>query len=1301
MAKSGFHHPEPFNFRKTEDWLKWVRRFERFRVISGIDGKEQKQQVDSLLYCMGDEAEDILTTFALTATQLQDYDEVRKCFDSYFVVRKNVIYERAKFNSRTQREGEPVETFVTALHVLVQTCEFGALREELIRDRIVVGILDGELSEEMQMMPELDLKKATDMARESEEIKKQQQDLRAVKGAEHHNIDDVRPRRRSKPNYSSLGFGKQQRLCPRCARQHEGDYCPATNARCFKCNSRGHFSAACGFLSSLIEIPGQENEEKHIYLDNISDEQEPPWFTYLTIAGTRVKFKIDSGADVSIISTTIFKGLKDKPQLSRCTARLFSPGGEVRVAGEFLASVGSENKDQPRLRVVVVSDDCARSNLLSRTAAVRLGLIQRPSNVAEIDDSLFGDCGRLKAPPVRIVLKENAIPYAIPVPRRVPFPLLPKVEKELKRMEAMDIIEPVTEPSDWCAPMVPVLKKTGDVRICVDLTKLNRAVKRERLFIPTLEDVLPQLKHARVFTKLDAASGFHQLELEEESRRLTTFITPAGRFRFKRLCFGITSAPEIFQREMSRVLMGLGGVVVIMDDVLVFGNDVKSHDVALDAVLQRIKEAGLKLNQSKCSFRQHSVKYFGHVISAGGVEPDAERVRAIQNMKPPTNVSELRRALGMVQYLGRFLPHLSSITCPLTKLLSRDASWIWDQPQQNAYDETMKLLTKAPILAFYDPSRPTIVTADASSFGLGGALCQLDGSEVRVVAYCSRSLTPAEKNFAQIEKELLASVWACEKFARYLIGLEKFELQTDHRPLVPLINSIDLDRAPLRCQRLLMRLMRFTPEVKYVPGKNMVIADGLSRNPGPEEEVESVDVESLEDIDALAEFVESAAAEYSGDCVSRIRAESQKDLDLAEVIKYTCEGWPKYIQDIPSHLRVYFKNKDSFSVSNNLLLYARRIVIPTSMRKEMLCVLHEGHQGINRCMERAKISVWWPTIHSDLQREIEHCQFCEQNATSQRREPLMPSTLPDRPWQRLSADFCDFRGRSYVIVYDQFSRWIEIILVNKIDSDSVIDKFRCLFAQFGIPEFITTDNGPAFDSYKFKDFSNSFGFQHITSSPYFAQSNGFAERAVAVAKRILKQEDFYSALLAYRTTPHSATGECPARLLMGRQLRTRLPMIPSMFEPEWPDSVQVRTRDTKYKRQAKFFYDRRHGARGLSPLRKGEGVRIKTDKDKGWSRPARVLGPSGHPRSYWVQTDRGRLRRNRRHLRRHFSETRLIGGSEEQGEHSNPIRTSTASLPSTESDADEQYQPPPAADQGLRRSSRQSKPVERFQAGFP
>ena len=243
------------------------------------------------------------------------------------------------------------------------------------------------------------------------------------------------------------------------------------------------------------------------------------------------------------------------------------------------------------LRVVVVSDECAHNNLLSRSGAVQLRLIERLDAAA---DDVFGECGKLKCPPDKIVLKDGAVPYCITAPRRLPFPLLPAVEQELKRLTELGIITPVTKPTDWCSPMVPVIKKTGKFRICSDLT---HSVKRERYILPILDDILPALKGATVFSTLDSAGAFNQLELDEDSSDLTTFITPIGRFKYRRVCFGISSASEIFQREMTRVLQGVKGAVALMDDVLVFGVDQTSHDLALKETLQRIKESGLQLNR--------------------------------------------------------------------------------------------------------------------------------------------------------------------------------------------------------------------------------------------------------------------------------------------------------------------------------------------------------------------------------------------------------------------------------------------------------------------------------------------------------------------------------------------------------------------------------------------------------------------------------------------------------------------------------------------------------------------------------
>ena len=397
-----------------------------------------------------------------------------------------------------------------------------------------------------------------------------------------------------------------------------------------------------------------------------------------------------------------------------------------------------------------------KSNLLGLPAITALKLAARldgtsssttPLTTPTIHNQfpkLFQGLGNL-GEEYEIKLKPDAKAFALFTPRRVPLPLRGKVTAELNRMETMGVISKVDIPTPWCAGMVVAPKKSGSVRICVDLKPLNQSVLREVHPLPKVDDTLAQLAEAKLFSKLDANSGFWQIPLSPTSRLLTTFITPTGRYCFNKLPFGIASAPEHFQKRMSNILSDLTGVVCQMDDVLVFGRNRAEHDACLLAALQKIENAGATLNKEKCKFSKTSIKFLGHLIDQTGIRADLEKTAAIRNMRAPTTVPELRHFVGMVNQLGKFTPHLAHLTQPLRELLSKNTAWVWGPSQTKAFSLVKEEQSKPTTLALYDPKVPTKISADASSYGLGAVLMQKHASEWRPVAFTSRSMSETEK----------------------------------------------------------------------------------------------------------------------------------------------------------------------------------------------------------------------------------------------------------------------------------------------------------------------------------------------------------------------------------------------------------------------------------------------------------------------------------------------------------------------------------------------------------------------------
>ncbi|KAK7933984.1 hypothetical protein WMY93_004880 [Mugilogobius chulae] len=824
------------------NWRSFKQQFELYLSALGLDSKSDARKIALLLTVAGPQAIEVFNTFEFAEAGDRDkYDKVIEKFTAYCSPQKNTVYERYVFRTRVQQPDETFDSFVTDLRLKAQSCEFGDLKDSMIRDQIVYGIHDKRTRERLLREAKLTLEEAERMCHATELAQQHAKTFNDPNvTAVHDSAKVAMVKSKTKRNMMQKKTSNDEAYsCKRCGNRHEPRQCPAYGKKCAKCNGKNHFAKQClakgkpkavriveetdlseTFFVGMVSCDADTSVKKEN--DKYSNNDDA-WIVSLPINGALVALRIDTGAQANLISMSEIHAMKEKPKIIHKGVVLKDYNGQViESKGQCRLKVTVKNKSYYVLFSVVPE---GRESLLSGTTSKRLNLVKRVyqiscfsgtqtvETIVQQYQDVFKGLGCLPYT-YKIQLNENATPV-IHAPRRVPAPLRNRLKKELDRMCQLQVITKVEEPTEWVNSMVCVDKKNKnkELRICMDPGDLNQNIKREHYQIPKREEIASEMAGARYFSKLDAAQGFWQIKLDETSSKYCTFNTPYGRYRFLRMPFGIISASEIFHRAMDNMLEGLEGVRCYVDDVIIWGSTLQEHNERLNNVLQRIRENGLKLNRVKCQFGVQEITFLGDKLSVRGVEPDEKKIKAILSMPRPADKKGVLRVMGMINFIGKFIPNLSVKTSALRELLHDATEFKWTSKHEREWNILKTTLTTAPVLAFYDPTKRLKISTDASKDGLGAVLLQAEGDRWKPVAYASRSMTKTETKYAQIEKECLGLAYGLERFHCYVYGLPTFTVETDHRPLVSIIKKSLNDMSP-RIQRLIMKLQREAIEIR-------------------------------------------------------------------------------------------------------------------------------------------------------------------------------------------------------------------------------------------------------------------------------------------------------------------------------------------------------------------------------------------------------------------------------------------------------------------------------------------------------
>ena len=824
--------------------------------------------------------------------------------------------------------------------------------------------------------------------------------------------------------YQSSNFDQcaHQANFDQCAHQANFDQCAANLSNSDQCANQTNFDQCAGNLDQLTNQPNISQSAKVYKVFNISQSTEKCWMEKLIINNNIVEFKLDSGAEVNILPRQIFDQIKISSNvlLPNRSVVLGYGGAQIDSSGHVVLDCKLPNQNCTRKLFFTVVN-IGSTPLLGLRSCVELGFITRNyvNNVFKSKEQVINDNSSdfkgLGTFPDKCDIKidPNAIPISDP-PRRLPVRLLEKLKRKLAELVMFDIISPDTASVKWFSNLV-IVEKKGKIRLCLDPKNLNKVIQRDFFLIPSFEEIKPKLKNKKIFSVSDVKDGFWHCQLTPEASDLCGFHTPFGSFKFLRMPFGLMNAPEVFQKHLTKYFGDIPNVIIYFDDILICGETNEEHDIALAEVLKRARKYNIKFNCNKFQFKQSEIRYMGHLISGEGIRPDDDYLKAIRELEIPKTRKQLQSVLGTINYIRDFVPNLADLIEPFRNLLKKNTKFVWTPGHTEHFNKIKEAICNVIRLHSFDPAKNITIQSDASKFGLGACLFQ----EGRPVAFASRSLTDAETRYAQIEKEMLSIVFALKKFHNLVYGFKfKIRVQNDHKPLEAIFTKNIAKVMSNRLQCLLLKIIAYDLNVKYLPGKKMYVADMLSRNfiktSQPEDEINLEEIVHCLDVNF----------QIANDKYQELKNATLNDPLLTQSTKMHLEGWERCHDD---SLQPYFKIRNELAINDGVLFFRNRLIIPSKLQLNCVKLLHgEAHLGISKVIERAKLICYWPGFVTDIENYVKSCNVCNKFQPKNVKEPYLPHPVPAIPFHKLGADIAQLQNKNYLIVTDYFSKWLEI-----------------------------------------------------------------------------------------------------------------------------------------------------------------------------------------------------------------------------------------------------------------------------------